>query len=274
MWHTIVLHRIRDLATSVGKELLAYESVSNDALAIRDKSNKTPITEADELANEKVVAGLRYLTPSWPILSEEEIIPPFDQRQGWETFWLIDPLDGTRGFLDARSEYTVNIALIHRHRPVMSVIYAPAERVCYYAAKGFGAYSLRDGEQERRLDVSSHASHDSLRLVLGRYTADDEWCQALSSHLPSFELTPLNSSLKFCYLAEGLADLYPRAGNISEWDVAAADCLLTEAGGAIYTVGKQALRYNLFESMLCPSFVALANPDNWSRLRLEVLLKK
>jgi len=272
MWHRIVLERVRDLAISVGGELLSYEHVSNDALSTRDKSNKTPITEADQLANDKVVAGLRYLTPTWPIISEEESIPPFDERKHWDTFWLIDPLDGTRGFLESRSEYTVNIALIHRNRPVMGVVYAPAEKRCYYAAKGLGSFACHTGGAEQQLNLAKHQAHDPLRLTLGRYTADASWRDRLSSHLPAFEITTLNSSLKICCLADGSADLYPRAGNISEWDVAAADCILTEAGGAIFDSQKNPLRYNSFESILCPSFVALANPADWDRLNLGALL--
>lgn len=272
MWHRIVLERVRDLAISVGRELLAYEHVNNDALEIRDKPNNTPITEADMLANEKVVAGLRYLTPTWPIISEEESIPPFDERKHWETFWLIDPLDGTRGFLESRSEYTVNIALIHQHRPVMGVIYAPAEKHCYYAAKGLGSFAFNPDESERQLNLARHQAQDPLRLILGRYTAAASWCERLASYLPDFNTVRLNSSLKFCCLADGLADLYPRAGNISEWDVAAADCILTEAGGAIFDSQKNPLHYNSFESILCPAFVALANPSDWDRLHLGALL--
>ncbi len=267
-----LLDPLCELAKEAGERILEYTHKDNDTIFVRDKSNSTPLTLADEAANECVVAALKQLTPDWPIISEEEEIPPFEDRQQWETYWLIDPLDGTRGFLDLRAEFTVNIALIHQHRSVLGVIYAPTEQCLYYACEGGGAYKVEEQSPPQRLSAEERTHSSVQKIVIGRYMPDMAWQAHLGRQFPGAEFLTLNSSLKFCWLAEGVVDLYPRAGKISEWDVAAADCLLSEAGGAMVDCSRRPLRYNKSDCILCPPFVAVADAALLAGMQIDTLL--
>ena len=177
------------------------------------------------MASERVIrADLQRLDPATPYLSEESSLPAYDERRGWRRFWLVDPLDGTKEFLRRTDEFTVNIALIEDGEPVLGVIAAPALRVCYSAAKGQGAWKQLDGQPPQRLVSRVADPTQPLRIVESRSHPGPE----LETFLERYEVTErlkIGSSLKFCLLAEGVADIYPRLSPTMEWDVGAGDCI-------------------------------------------------
>lgn len=228
------------------------------------KQDDTPLTQADLAAHDCLVHGLAELKPSRPVISEESALVPFGDRYHWETCWVIDPLDGTKEFIRRNDEFTVNVALIFQHHPVLGVVYAPALDLCYFAAEGCGAYKQSGTEtprpirvKERRnghLTVVGSRSHQTVPLML------------YLSRLGEHELHPMGSSLKFCLVAEGLADLYPRIGPTSEWDTAAAHCIVNEAGGRVTDLRGEELRYNTRETFLNPSFLVFGDKrTDWAR---------
>lgn len=223
-----------------------------DGKAIECKADNTPLTLADQRAHTHITNALAELTPAWPILSEEATLAPFETRQHWNTYWLIDPLDGTKEFIHHNDEFTVNIALIHAHQPILGIVYAPALDLLYYAARGQGASKLFQNET-LPLHVKKTAT-PPLKVVASRFH-NSTHLQEKFDTLPDFTVTTMGSSLKLCAVAEGQADLYPRLGPTSEWDIAAAQCVLEEAGGLIET-GTGPLRYNTKDSVLNPGFIA------------------
>jgi 3'(2'), 5'-bisphosphate nucleotidase len=258
---TALLAPVIALSRRAGDAIIAiYDSGFN----VEHKEDRSPLTEADMAAHEILVAGLRELTPELPVLSEESAAIPFEERAGWRRYWLVDPLDGTREFVKRNGEFTVNVALIDDHRPVLGVIVAPVTGVCYYACSGHGAWREEPGRppvaiRVRPLDpghviVAGSRSHAGSRLG------------AFLDRLGSHELVSMGSSLKSCLVAEGRADLYVRLGPTSEWDTAAAQCIVEEAGGSITDTGMQPLRYNTKASLLNPDFfVSGQRGHDWSR---------
>lgn len=243
-------------------------------MAVEEKSDASPVTQADIAAHQVILNGLQALTPAWPVLSEEGVIPPFAERQQWSTYWLVDPLDGTREFIARNGEFTVNIALIHAGEAVLGVIYVPVTGVVYWGAKGRGAFKrTADGDdcpiQARRLDERLAASQP-VDVVASRRqgsVAQEQLLNGLERQLGPIARTTIGSSLKFCLLAEGLADFYPRLGPTSEWDTAAAQGILAAAGGQVVDAQFKPLRYNQKESLLNPYFYALADAAaDWPRL--------
>jgi len=222
-------------------------------LGTRAKADDSPITDAD-LASQKIIdRGLQRLTPDWPRLSEETVHAEFEERRLWQRFWLIDPLDGTREFVHRRDEFTVNIALIENGIPSMGIVYAPVLDLGFVGAQGYGAWRLSDG-QEQPIRVAETPS--SFPKILVSFSHPSQELSRYLEHLPPHQLIRMGSSLKFCRLAEGAADLYPRLGPTMEWDTGAADAVLRAAGGQVVDFGGEPLCYNK-ESLRNPNFVAL-----------------
>lgn len=225
------------------------------------KSDNSPLTQADIAAHEIIVARLRKLTPNIPVLSEESNESDIDSRLSWQTYWLIDPLDGTREFLKRNGEFTVNIALIDQHQSVMGVVYAPVTGLTYYASKGRGAY-----KQELNLPaqmINTKRLNLTQIIIAGSRSHSDERFQKFlhgveTATLVKPKLISLGSSLKICLVAEGKADVYPRLGPTYEWDTAAGHCVLQEAGGDIVDMDATSLSYNTKSSLLNPHFFATA----------------
>jgi 3'(2'), 5'-bisphosphate nucleotidase len=240
-----------------------------DAVQVEYKADDSPLTEADTRANTLIVQALRQLTPAIPVLSEETALPPFAERGAWREYWLIDPLDGTKEFVSRNGEFTVNIALIRDGAPVLGVVHAPVLRVSWLGVPGVGAWKCATGEPWQSIRTSS-LSMTSLRVVASRrHGADalDQLLQRLGRHFPEVSLLNKGSSLKFCLLAEGSADFYPRLAPTSEWDTAAAQAVLVAAGGAVLQEDLQALRYNARADILNPSFLAVADAGaDWATL--------
>ena len=228
------------------------------------KEDNSPLTAADLASHHCLTEGLESLRPKYPVLSEEASVFSFEQRACWETFWLIDPLDGTKEFIARNGEFTVNIALIHRHEPVLGVIYAPAMDLCYFAAEGCGAFKQVGAAEPKPIRVRPQAP-PAVRVV-GSRSHGTLALRLYLSRLGRHELTSIGSSLKFGLVAEGRADIYPRVGPTSEWDTAAGHCLVKEAGGAVTDLTGEPLRYNTKESTRNPYFLVYGDRTrNWLR---------
>lgn len=253
------LPSILDLAEDAGRRIM---DVYSGEYYIEHKENNTPVTDADYAAHHAILAGLAVLTPDLPALSEESEDIPFEQRSQWQTYWLIDPLDGTREFIKRNGEFTVNIALIHRHEAILGVIHAPVSGISYYAHHHHGAFKrARDG-QVTRIHVQPNISRPPRVAGSRSYNCDSlrPFLQKIGDH----ELINMGSSLKSCLVAEGKVDIYPRFGPTCEWDTAAAQCIVEEAGGHFTDTQLQPLRYNTKDSLLNPHFIVFGDAQhNW-----------
>jgi 3'(2'), 5'-bisphosphate nucleotidase len=253
--------RIGAIARDAGDAIL---KVYHGDFAVQTKADASPLTAADLAAQQVIVAGLDQLEPRLPILSEEARALPWEERRHWSRYWLVDPLDGTREFVKRNDEFTVNIALIEQRRSVLGVVLAPVTGDLYVAELGQGAWLQRQavGEWQRLhtrplaqpATVAGSRSHGrSQRSVLEQLVGAD------------YQMLALGSSLKFCLIARGEADIYLRQGLTSEWDTAAAQCVLDEAGGAVLDLQGQPFRYNRGESLLNPEFVAVGDASvDWA----------
>ncbi len=238
-------------------------SIYNSDFSVITKNDDSPVTEADMKAHAAIDDGLEELAPEYPVLSEESTAIPFDDRRRWERYWLVDPLDGTREFIKRTGEFTVNIALIDGHQPILGVIYAPVLSCFYYAAKGLGAFKQEKNDPAKIIHVKKKCRR-KLIITGGRSQRDDS-LNTLLNNVGEHEIIEMGSSLKSCLIAEGTADLYPRLGPTSEWDTAAAQCIVEEAGGFITDTHMQSLPYNTKESLLNPQFFVFGdNSVNWS----------
>ena len=223
----VALHAVNEVAIRAG-QVVGERYLAQDAW-VRRKADGSPVTDVDLAAEAIIREGLTGLEPEIPYVSEEHDLPPYEVRRGWTRYWLVDPLDGTKEFINRTDEFTVNIALIEHGEPTLGVVFAPVSGVLYYAQVGKGAWKRdRDG-QERRLRSSLADPSRPLRIVESRSHPSP----ALDAFLKPFiiaERVKSGSSLKFCVVAEGGADVYPRLGPTMEWDVAAGDCVFRCSG--------------------------------------------
>lgn len=250
-----------DIARDAGDAILA---IYNDGFNVEEKEDKSPLTDADLASHNLILQRLAELTPQIPILSEESAQLPFEERAGWGTYWLVDPLDGTREFVKRNGEFTVNIALIHQHKSIIGVINVPVLDVDYYAWQDGGCYKIENKGAAKKIHVKKL---DGSRLaVAGSRSHGSEMMQQYMAKLGDVETMSMGSSLKFCLVAEGRADLYPRLGLTSEWDTAAAHCIVEQAGGYITKTDMTPLEYNTKDSLLNPFFFVFGdNSRDWSQ---------
>ena len=250
------------LAEDAGRAILEVYSTDFE---VQSKDDESPLTQADLASHRWIDAGLRSLTPDSPIISEESGLPPFEERGQWQRYWLIDPLDGTREFVNRNGEFTVNIALIDDHRPVLGVVHVPVLNKTYVGCEGIGAHR-RDGDTDPVSIQVASASAASARVVGSRShrgASLDAYLENLGDH----NMVPMGSSLKFCVVAEGEADLYPRLGPTSEWDTAAAQAVVEQAGGSVLTLDGKPMKYNAKEDILNPHFFVIGAADrDWLAL--------
>ena len=225
--------------------------------SVEKKGDDSPLTAADLAAHRCIMEALEKLTPEIPRLSEEGAAIPFAERSRWPRYWLIDPLDGTREFIKRNGEFTVNIALIEDGRPTLGVVHTPVLGRTYYAAVGAGAWQQAQGKQPEAIHCTKTAAIPRIVASRSHVTAELE---ALLSRLPQHEAMNTGSSLKFCLVAEGKADFYPRLGPTSEWDTAAGQCVVEQAGGSVTLTDGEPLRYNTKDSLLNPSFLVQGEP--------------
>jgi 3'(2'), 5'-bisphosphate nucleotidase len=236
----------------------AIMAVYDGTFAVERKQDNSPLTLADLESQRIIIAGLQRITPEIPILSEESAAAPWAERQTWRQLWVVDPLDGTREFVQRNGEFTVNIALVVDHEPLFGVILAPAQGLLYWGGAGVGAFTQHRGAVRARIQCA--APQRPLRVVGSRSHASAQTEEYLKQVGP-YVLTGVGSSLKFCLLAQGDADLYPRFGPTSEWDTAAGQALLEAAGGQVTRFDGHRLRYNCRESILNGDFVAFSDPS-------------
>jgi len=245
-----ISHIARDAASQI---LDIYES----DFAIEHKDDNSPLTTADLASHKTICNNLARLTPDIPILSEESAEMPFETRQKWQYYWLVDPLDGTREFIKRNGEFTVNIALIEVHRPILGVVHVPVTGMTYFASKSNGAYKQLNNEQP--LKIHTRTANPEHFTVAGSRSHGSERQRAFFEKLGNIEIFSIGSSLKFCFVAEGIVDIYPRFGPTSEWDTAAAQCIVEEAGGIVTDEEFNPLRYNTKKSLLNPNFLVIGD---------------
>ena len=253
-----LLTEVKHIAEDAGKEI---KVIFKREFAVDYKEDKSPVTEADLAANTMIVTALKKLAGDFPILTEEEAKRPFEERALWETYWLVDPLDGTKEFVERRDGFTVNIALIHQHKPVLGAVYAPMFNTSYYACEGEGAYKDSDEAQMQKITVRALPTVPTLAVSRSHAKGDS---LIFSQNLGDHHTIRTGSSLKMCYVAEGVAYLYPRLWLTSEWDTGAAHCIVNEAGGRLVKTDMSPLLYNTKDSLLNPFFFAIGgNEHDW-----------
>src|ERR1700692_4897512 len=236
----------------------AIMRIYDSGFTVQRKEDDSPLTLADLESQRVIMEGLTEVTPDIPILSEESAQAPWDERKTWRELWVVDPLDGTREFVKRNGQFTVNIALVREHEPVLGVVAAPALGLLYWGASGAGAFSHHRGAAEGPLKVSPPGS--PWRWVASRSHASAETAGYLTRVGPH-AMTGIGSSLKFCLVAEGKADLYPRFGPTSEWDTAAGQAILEAAGGRVTRLDGHRLRYNCRPSVINGDFLAFSHPS-------------
>ncbi|MBW3197549.1 3'(2'),5'-bisphosphate nucleotidase CysQ [Marinobacter nauticus] len=252
MHYSSILPDVIKIADEASEKVLhIYQS----DFKVNYKEDHSPITAADVASHDIIVKGLRQISRDIPILSEEGAEIPWEERKKWRRFWLIDPIDGTKDFTQRTGEFTVNIAMIEDGEPVMGVVTAPALKEAFWGIKGEGAHMRDRTGRVHRIRVAE--PKDTLRVVASKNHLNEEtraFIEALGSH----ETVQAGSSLKFCRIAEGHADIYPRMAPTSEWDTAAAHAVLVAAGGKVQTPEGQPLVYGK-ENILNPNFIAAGN---------------
>lgn len=235
----------------------AILEVYNSSFDIEQKDDNTPVTCADLAAHNSITDGLARLTPNIPVLSEESTNIPFSERKQWTTYWLVDPLDGTREFIKRNGEFTINIALIENNYPTLGVIYTPVTNTCFFAEQNKGAYKQVKGSEA--FSISTRKAPVEKTLTASVRSLNDSSLDEFQKNIGKHNTISMGSSLKSCLIAEGKVDIYPRIGPTSEWDTAAAQCIIEEAGGCITTTDMLRLKYNTKESLLNPNFLAFGD---------------
>lgn len=259
-----LMQQVVGLAREAGVATLPFWRAD---VAVQTKADASPVTAADMAAHHVIAAGLQRLAPQIPVLSEEDCNIPCAEREQWQRWWLVDPLDGTKEFIAGSEEFTVNIALIERGQVVFGVVGVPTSGRCYFGGRGLGAWREEEGGEAQPISVRlappaggaftvvasrRHSSPEQERLLAG-----------LSEAVGALELATIGSSLKFCLLAEGAADCYPRLAPTSQWDTAAAQGVLEGAGGEVLGLDGEAFTYPPRESLLNPFFLALPAAAAW-----------
>lgn len=273
-----MIPELLNIAEKAGEAILQVYDVSDEGdsvqavskgIAFTTKDDDSPVTKADHAAHKVIEEGLSRIAPEIPQLSEEGDIPSFDERSAWTQYWLIDPLDGTKEFINRNGEYTVNIALIKNHQPVLGIVYVPVKKVFYYGVKGQGSWK-KNSAGVTLISARNVIEGGQIKIVASRRHGAEEVEKMISEAEKVFcgvESVSMGSSLKICMLADGTADWYPRLALTSEWDTAAAQAVLEAAGGVIYDDAFNRLECNRKDSMLNPFFHAVADGSyDWEGL--------
>lgn len=250
-----LLNPLLDIARAAGEEIMRIYA---GEFTVDMKEDKSPVTDADLAAHRVINTDLQRITPGMPVLSEESAGIPFSERGRWESYWLVDPLDGTKEFINKNGDFTVNIALIQRGVPLLGVVYVPVTGMSYYGCAGVGAFKRdRDG-QASPIKVRKLIEGAPVKVVASRSHRGpllDGYLEKLGPH----ETVSRGSSLKFCLVADGTADVYPRLGPTSEWDTGAGHAVVLAAGGQVIGMDGKPLPYNSKDSLLNPHFIAYAD---------------
>ena len=241
---------------TVARAGAAIMQIYEGAFSVQRKHDDSPLTLADLESQRIILEDLARITPEVPVLSEESAQAPWLERQHWRELWVVDPLDGTREFVKRNGEFTINIALIVDHEPVLGLVTAPAQGLVYWGAVGAGAFTRHSGEPQ--VAIHTVPPHHPLRVVGSRSHTSPQTAAYLA-RLGPHVTTGVGSSLKFCKVAEGSAELYVRFGPTSEWDTAAGQALLEAAGGQVTRLDGHRLRYNCRESIINGDFLAFSD---------------
>lgn len=258
-----LLAPVREIARNAAKKILEiYES---EDFGIEDKSDNSPLTRADLASHHAICDGLAKLTPEIPVFSEESAKLPFSERSTWGRYWLVDPLDGTKEFIKRNGEFTVNIALIEGNTAVLGVVHIPVSDTAYFAAKGVGSFKAAGDGAAVKL-VTRKLNPERI-IAVGSRSHGGDAVTAFTAKLPG-EVTLISqgSSLKLCLVAEGQADIYPRFGLTSEWDTAAAQCVVEQAGGVVVDLTMRPILYNAKDDILNPFFLVIGDTSfGWAK---------
>jgi 3'(2'), 5'-bisphosphate nucleotidase len=255
------LPSVIEVARSAGQLILdIYETKQYEAFV---KSDETPVTSADIAAHKLITQKLTELTPDIPVLSEEDADISLDKRAEWNRYWLVDPLDGTQEFIARSGDFATIIALIENNRPVMGVCYAPVSGVTYYAYHGKGAWKIPEMSDSEHVPINTHKHELGQKQSIGMAISRRQDINRITGRLSSawnYDLVPLGSAaLKACLVAEGAVDCYLRIGPTGEWDTAATQCIVEEAGGRILSTHLEPLSYNERETLENPNFIVLGD---------------
>lgn len=259
----LLMREVPLIAAAAGVDIMAiYRDASR--WDVQSKDDDSPLTAADIAANQTIVAGLKKLTPAIPIISEECDETPFSERAQWTHCWLVDPLDGTREFIARNDEFSVNIALLEKNTAVLGVIYAPVTKTLYVAARGLGAFRIdKDGTSTTLKTVRLPVKNErAIRLVASRRHRDAreaDFMLRVQEKMGATELATAGSAFKICAVAEGRADAYPRFGPTMEWDTAAGQVIVEEAGGMLLDEKGRVFTYNARESLRNGSFIVVGD---------------
>ena len=246
-----LIEQLIKISKEAGKAIL---EVYNTNFDYQIKENLSPLTKADTLSNNIICEKLKELTPDVPVISEENSEIPFNIKSLWKQYWLVDPLDGTKEFINRNGEFTVNIALINNKEPVFGVIYIPVNNRLFWGSRDYGSYEIKSDMRERKIHVSDKVLK---KIACSRSHSNPEFNNFLEN-LDSYTTVKIGSSLKFCLIANGEIDLYPRLGPTSEWDIAAGEAILRSAGGCIIDLEGKNIIYNK-KNIINPSFIAASN---------------
>tara|TARA_Y100001949_G_scaffold165183_1_gene160690 strand:- start:13229 stop:14044 length:816 start_codon:yes stop_codon:yes gene_type:complete len=258
-----------ELVRAAGEAILPHWR--ND-VQVHEKADASPVTAADMAAHHLLADGLRALDAAIPVLSEEDCALDLAERAGWSRWWLVDPLDGTKEFIAGSEEFTVNVALIEQGRVLFGVVGVPANGRCYYGGAAFGAWRAEADGAAQLLRVRYQAAGEFTVVASRRHSspAQERLLYGLRQRFGELALASVGSSLKFCLLAEGAADCYPRLAPTSQWDTAAAQGVLEGAGGEVLDIAGAALTYEAREDFLNPSFLALPRDAEWRAELIEL----
>jgi len=250
------IQQIIDLAREAGKEIM---TIYAQEFSVETKGDNSPLTQADKKSNSVIVSGLRRMYPEIPIISEETKLTPYEDRKDWKTYWLVDPLDGTKEFIKKNGEFTVNIALMSHGQPVLGVVYAPAKNKMWYGMKESGSFIMNyDGTKTQLQKGKNWRDLPRINVVASRSHLDEntmKFVEDLRNDGKEVDFVSSGSSLKFCLVAEGKADVYPRFAPTMEWDTAAGQAVIELAGGVVLNwQTKERLEYNK-ENLLNPFFI-------------------
>lgn len=240
-----------DIARTAGAKIL---ELFLPEIAVTQKQDETPLTAADLAANKIIIAELNAIHPTLPIITEESCDVPLHERASWPTYWLVDPLDGTREFIKQNGEFSVNIALVHQGLPIIGVVHAPVLDTTYWASRGGGAWKQLGNEPPRQINVRT-APASGVTVALGWSARFGQRLQRFLDRLGEHHELRMGGALKSCLVAEGRADIYACLGPTGEWDTAAAQCIVEEAGGSVTDTQCRRLRYNTRESLINPDFL-------------------
>lgn len=266
-----LLEPVIKLCRLAGEVILPYWRAN---VTVTSKADDSPVTAADIAAHQLLAEGLLALAPDIHVLSEEDADIPLSERASWERWWLVDPLDGTKEFISGSEEFTVNVALIEKGRVVFGVVSMPTSNRCYFGGAGLGAWRSDDDDHLTPISVRQEPGegHDFTVVASRRHTSPEQetLLAGLSAAVGQLQLTNIGSSLKFCLLAEGAADCYPRLALTSQWDTAAAQGVLEGAGGEVLELSGETFSYPARESLLNPFFLALPAGAAWKTNLLEL----